>query len=156
VSVVETPAVVSTSRSYGPKVWIIFLDVAAALADATVTAGAFSAVQFVEVAVHTNEEDVQVRQEAGQFVTPGWELDDMLDDQVVAGVGEGGQAGSGGTRRRSAGASGSTRRMVRSRPGDRAACQRPRTDRRRRAGTARRVRVAALLPTSTCLNWMRR
>ncbi|MCW2863519.1 MAG: hypothetical protein JWP48_5227 [Actinoallomurus sp.] len=63
----------------------ILLDVATALADATITAGAFSTVQFVEVAVHADEEDVQVRQEPGQFVTPGRELDHMLDDQIVAG-----------------------------------------------------------------------
>jgi hypothetical protein len=61
---------------------------AAAFADAAVAAEAFPAVQFVQVAVHTDEEDVQVCQEAGQFVTPGRKLDHVLDDQVVAGVGE--------------------------------------------------------------------
>jgi hypothetical protein len=39
----------------------ILLDVATALADATVTAGAFSTVQFRKVATHADEENAQAR-----------------------------------------------------------------------------------------------
>src|SRR5258708_24862066 len=49
-------------------------------------------VEPLQVAVPPDEEDVQARQQPGQILTPAAVLDDVLDDQVVARRGQGGQA----------------------------------------------------------------
>jgi hypothetical protein len=64
----------------------VLFDMAAALADSAITAGALATIQFIEVAVDPDQEDVQVRQQPGQLITPRGELDHMLDDQIVAGL----------------------------------------------------------------------
>ena len=68
------------------------LDVCAALTDAPVAAGVLAPVKLIEAAVHTDDEHIQIRQEYGQLVAPAAELDDVLDDEVVARVGQRGQA----------------------------------------------------------------
>ncbi len=42
--------------------------------------------------MHADEEHVEAGQQLGQLGPPGGELDDVFDDQVVAGRGQGGQA----------------------------------------------------------------
>jgi hypothetical protein len=68
------------------------LDMRTTLADAAVAPFAFAPVELVEVAVHADQEHVEPLQQRGQLVAPGGELDDVLDDQIVAGGGEGGDA----------------------------------------------------------------
>ena len=53
-----TPAVVSISKSYGPKVDTVDFEVGASFADAAVTSGAFAAVKFVGCAMHPDQEHV--------------------------------------------------------------------------------------------------
>jgi hypothetical protein len=47
---------------------------AAALSDSAITAGALTMIQFIEVAVDPDQEDVQVRQQLGQLIAPRREL----------------------------------------------------------------------------------
>lgn len=68
------------------------LHVCASLADAAVAAGPFAAVDLVQPAVHADQEHVQPIEQAGQLSAPGAVLDDVLDDQVVAGRRESRQA----------------------------------------------------------------
>jgi len=63
-----------------------------ALPDAAVPAVAFTAVYLCQFAVHADEEDIQAAEQAGQVLAPGAELDDVLDDQVIPGCGQRGQA----------------------------------------------------------------
>ena len=72
--------VVSTSKSYGPKVWMRSTSTCAALTDAPVSAGVLAPVKLVEAAVHADHEHIQIRQQNGQLVAPAAELDDVLDD----------------------------------------------------------------------------
>ena len=57
-------------------------------ADTAVAAAAFATVEFLRVAVHADQEDIQAGEQTGQLGTPRAELDDVFDDQIVAGLGE--------------------------------------------------------------------
>jgi hypothetical protein len=64
------------------------LDVGAASADAAIAALVLAAIDLVEVAVDADEEDVEAGQQRGELFAPGGELDDVVDDQVVARLGQ--------------------------------------------------------------------
>ena len=71
--------------------YAVGLDVSATLPDAAISSLAFSSVDLRKVAMHSDKEHVEVRQQAGEKFAPGWEFDDVLHDQVVARTGQGGQ-----------------------------------------------------------------
>jgi hypothetical protein len=63
-----------------------------ALPDTAISPVAFLAVYLGQIAVHADEEDIQAAKQRGQVLTPGAELDDVLDDEVVSRCGQRGQA----------------------------------------------------------------
>lgn len=63
-----------------------------ALADTPVSPVALAAVNLRQVAVHADEEHIKAFEQPGQFLAPGGELDDVLDNQVVPRRGQRGQA----------------------------------------------------------------
>jgi hypothetical protein len=67
-------------------------DVRSALSDAPIPALAFSSVDLRKVAMHSNEEHIEVRQQAREIFAPGLELNDVLHDQVIPCAGQSGQA----------------------------------------------------------------
>jgi uncharacterized protein (UPF0264 family) len=67
-------------------------DVGATLAESAVAALALATVDFVDVAVYADQEDVKAVQQVSQLASPRRELDDVFDDQVIAGVSERRQA----------------------------------------------------------------
>src|SRR5262249_32834067 len=68
------------------------LDVSSSLARAPVAAFSFAPVELVEIAMDADQVDVQAREENRQVTPPRRELDDVIHDQVVSGVGKCGQA----------------------------------------------------------------
>lgn len=77
----------------GPeRVNAVDLDMRAPFADPPIAAVSLPPIEFVKVAMHANQVDVQAREERRELTPPGRELDDVLHDQVVTGIGESGQA----------------------------------------------------------------
>jgi hypothetical protein len=72
--------------------YTVGFDVRAALSDAPVSSLAFPSVDLRKVAMHPDEEHVEVCQQAREIFAPGLELDDMLHDQMITCTGQGGQA----------------------------------------------------------------
>jgi hypothetical protein len=68
-----------------PKVWIRSVSTLVRPSpERWVAPGASAAVDLGEVAVHSDEEDIQAIEQSAQVGTPGGELDDVLNDQVIA------------------------------------------------------------------------
>jgi hypothetical protein len=70
----------------------IDFDVFPTFAKPAVTARAFATIDLVERAMNCHQKDVEWLQELGERRSPGFGLDDVLDDQVVAGCSEHGEA----------------------------------------------------------------
>ncbi|HUR04364.1 MAG TPA: hypothetical protein VM347_17595 [Nonomuraea sp.] len=72
--------------------YAVDLYVAAALSYAAVPSLAFSSIDLREVTMHPDEEHVEVRRQVRKRIAPGAEFYDVLDEQIVARTGQGGQA----------------------------------------------------------------
>jgi hypothetical protein len=130
-------------------------EVGASFADTAVSAAAFAAAEFFRIAVHADQEDVQAGEQTVQLGTPPAELDDVFDDQVIASLGECGQAAvKAGEEPRSD--------LVPPVEGAavaaavRAACRPGRADPMTRIGRGAVRRPAAPWPGSTFPSWTRR
>jgi len=67
----------------GPElVDVVLLEVGSSLADLTVPATAFPTGEFVSVAVHADEENVEAGQEVGKLEPPAAVLDDVVDHEL--------------------------------------------------------------------------
>jgi len=75
----------------GPElVDLVLLDVGAPFARPTVSPTTFPARELVAVAVHADEEYIEVGQEVSKLEPPAAVLGDVIDDEVVPGRGQGG------------------------------------------------------------------
>jgi hypothetical protein len=70
----------------------IDFDVLPTFAQPSVTTLAFATIDLVERAMNSHQKDVEWLQELGERRSPGFGLDDVLHDQVVAGCSEHGDA----------------------------------------------------------------
>jgi len=58
-------------------------EVGASFAGTAVSAAAFAPVEFLQVAMHADQEDVQTGEQTGQLGTPGTELDALVKSAEI-------------------------------------------------------------------------
>ncbi len=69
-------------------VYPVLLQVRPAFANGSIATEAFATLDFLHGAMHAHQENVVRLQQMSQIRSPLWELDNVFDDEIVAGCGE--------------------------------------------------------------------